>query len=184
MSRFSFKIGNVEFKSKTEYLNLCKESLKTKIINEKIYEAFKVMKSSHEKICNEPFILTIGKSIKHGNSECFKINGIDFSYKTIIETFNDNFKTNNLKSLRECIGNEIKNKTKERCEDCGKENDLHCHHVFSFEDMVKDFCKINSLAIDEKRFDNETIFSFKSYHEKNSKLKTLCKKCHDNVHQK
>lgn len=183
MSKFAFKVGNVEFKSKNEYLTICKESLNTGVINEKLIEAFKVMKSSHEKICNEPFILTIGKSIKHGNSECFKINGIDFSYKTIIETFNDNFKTNNLRAFRECIGNELKEKIQERCEVCKRRVTLHCHHEFSFKDMVEEFCKINSIDIN-KKFDNETILSFKIYHEKNSKLKTLCKNCHDKVHQK
>lgn len=184
MSKFAFKVGNVEFKSKNEYLTICSNSLDTGVINEKLYETFEVMKKHHGKIRDEPFVLTIGYSDKHSRVKCFKMNGVDFSYKTIIDSFNNKFKNNNLKSFRECIGNEIKNKTKERCEDCGKEKDLHCHHVFSFEDMVKEFCEINSLDIDEKRFDNETIFSFKSYHEKNSILKTLCKKCHDKVHQK
>lgn len=183
MSRYQIKIGKVTFKSKADYESQCKEALKTNIINDNLTEAFKEMQNSHSKIKDQHFKLTIGFSNKHQHCKCFKINDIDFSYKTIIESYNNNFESNNLRSLRDCIGMEMKHKLKSSCEKCGSIIDLNNHHIISFDSMVKDFCSDHNIDINSKLLSNETILSFKYYHKNNSVLKTLCKECHKQIHQ-
>jgi len=138
----------------------------------------------------------------YGNN-CFVILNKDNTYETISYHKclgkSDNVRENVVSALRECINIQIAeyklevflNKNIVVCELCNLElinnSETHVDHINKFRDIINNFFIENNILIDEipikkcgcvYRINDDDLFDkWYDYHEKNAKLRLLCKQC-------
>ena len=130
------------------------------------------------------------------NKKAFQFNLIrnngdieDISYRYCIVKHKDNHCF--LGAMRTCIKPQItafRNTNLSICEICGKTENIHIDHIYTFKNLVTDFLLINpnKPTIFNQNTDNQHIFrkedanfanKWFQYHKLNATLRPLCAKC-------